>query len=86
MPEIEPCDSFNLTPSERHRLLESAKEERKNQKFIETVNTTEVYQRQAQSTISVSPFVKLAYPDVHIDDYINEKQTKLIDPHPYLMR
>ena len=86
MPEIEPCDSFNLTPSERHRLLESAKEERKNQKFIDNVNTTEVYQRQSQSTISVSPFVKLAYPDVHVDDYVNEKQTKLIDPHPYLMR
>lgn len=86
LPEIEPIDPFNLTPSERHRLLESAKEERKNQKFIDNVSTTEVYQRQSQSTISVTPFVKLAYPDVHVGTYIHEKQTKLFDPDPYLMR
>lgn len=86
LPNVETCDPYNLSPSERHHLLESAKEERKNQKFLENVSTVEVYQRQSMSTVSVSPFVKLAYPDVHTGTFTHEKQTKLIDADPYLIR
>lgn len=86
LPKVESCDPYNLTPSERHHLLESAKEERKNQKFLENVNTVDVYQRQAQSTVSVSPFIKLAYPDLHTGTVAHEKQTKLLEHDPYLLR
>lgn len=85
--KVEPGDdAYHLTASERHHLLESAREERKNQKFIESINTAEVYERQSLSTISVSPLVKLAYPDVHSGLCIHETDAKLLDHDPYLMR
>ncbi|XP_035218930.1 cytosolic carboxypeptidase 1-like, partial [Stegodyphus dumicola] len=81
------CDkNFHLTESERMHLLQSAREERKNQKFLETVSLSDIYVKQAVNTISISPFVKLAYPDVRGCVSISEATTKLLKPDPLLIR
>ncbi|GFR31694.1 hypothetical protein TNCT_372181 [Trichonephila clavata] len=72
--------------SERRQLMESAREESRNQKFIENVSLCDVYHKQSLSTVSVSPIVKLAYPDVINCSADAKFEAPLLSQDPYLLR
>lgn len=76
----------HFSQSERLHLMESAREENKNQRFIENVSLADVYCKQSVSTISVSPFVKLAYPDIVNCSSDKKFEAQLLKPDPFLIR
>ncbi|KAF8764234.1 cytosolic carboxypeptidase 1-like isoform X3 [Argiope bruennichi] len=71
---------------ERQLLLESAREESRNQKFIENVSLSDIYHKQSFSTVSVSPLVKLAYPDIMNYSSDIKLETPLLKQDPFLLR
>ncbi|CAL1284820.1 unnamed protein product [Larinioides sclopetarius] len=76
----------HLLRSERQLLMESAREESRNQKFIENVSLSDVYHKQSFSTVSVTPLVKLAYPDIMNYSSDNKLETPLLKQDPFLLR
>ncbi|KAG8197180.1 hypothetical protein JTE90_011338 [Oedothorax gibbosus] len=76
----------HFSPSERLPLMQSAREENKNQRFIENVSLADVYCRQSVSTIAVAPFVKLAYPDIVNCPSDQNFESQLLKPDPFLIR
>ncbi|XP_042895363.1 cytosolic carboxypeptidase 1 isoform X2 [Parasteatoda tepidariorum] len=81
------CDSsYHLTDLERFTLIENAKEEIKNKKLLDKVCYSDVYQKQSLLTTSVSPHVKLAYPDYVNCSPDSELDYPFFKPDPFLIR
>lgn len=72
--------------SEKEHLLESARQERRSQKFLDSVSLPEAYQILSTATVSMSPLVKLAYPDMYASTARLEPLTKLSTPDPFCVR
>ncbi|GIY30058.1 hypothetical protein CDAR_445291 [Caerostris darwini] len=85
-PHLNSDKNSHFLQYERRLLMESAREETRNQKFIENVKLSDVYHKQSLLTTSVSPIVKLAYPDIMNSVSDTKCETPLLVQDPYLLR
>lgn len=66
-----------LSPSPVRRLVPILKDDDRIQKLMGSINVMNVYEKIATKTVSVMPFIKLAYPDIKSCEHFKHYNEKL---------